>query len=157
MDDDDELCLCFHVTRRKVVQYIRVHRPTRTSQLSDCYGAGTGWSYSPFSLTIDGIVNVACTSGNDVVDVGGVIPTITGTLTLTIDSLDGTQIYPEQQLVLFTNVGDTTGLPALSLDGSLLIPEFDIVSLSGARRSFDLVLAGARLTEGDIFGDGPRK
>ena len=42
MDDDDELCLCFHVTRRKVVQYIRVEKPTRASQLSECYGAGTG-------------------------------------------------------------------------------------------------------------------
>jgi bacterioferritin-associated ferredoxin len=42
MDDDDELCLCFHVTRRKVIQYIRVNRPTVPSQLSDCYGAGTG-------------------------------------------------------------------------------------------------------------------
>ena len=42
MDDDDELCLCFHVTRRKVVQFIRVNRPTVPSQLSQCYGAGTG-------------------------------------------------------------------------------------------------------------------
>lgn len=42
MDDDDELCLCFHVTRRKVIQYIRVERPKRPSQLSECYGAGTG-------------------------------------------------------------------------------------------------------------------
>ena len=42
MDDDDELCLCFHVTRRKVVQFIRVHRPKRVSQLSECFGAGTG-------------------------------------------------------------------------------------------------------------------
>lgn len=42
MDEDDELCLCFHVTRRKVVQFIRVKRPTRASQLSECYGAGTG-------------------------------------------------------------------------------------------------------------------
>lgn len=42
VDDDEELCLCFHVTRRKVVQYIRVERPTHTSQLADCYGAGTG-------------------------------------------------------------------------------------------------------------------
>jgi len=42
MQDDDELCLCFHVTRRKVVQYIRVHKPKRTSQLAECYGAGTG-------------------------------------------------------------------------------------------------------------------
>lgn len=42
MNEDDELCLCFHVTRRKVTQFIRVHRPKKTSQLSECYGAGTG-------------------------------------------------------------------------------------------------------------------
>lgn len=42
MNDDQELCLCFHVTRRKVIQYIRAEKPTRASQLSDCYGAGTG-------------------------------------------------------------------------------------------------------------------
>jgi NAD(P)H-nitrite reductase large subunit len=42
MDDDDELCLCFHVTRRKVVQFIRVNKPAVPSQLSECYGAGTG-------------------------------------------------------------------------------------------------------------------
>jgi NAD(P)H-nitrite reductase large subunit len=42
MNDDDELCLCFHVTRRKVVQFIRVHHPTVASQLSECFGAGTG-------------------------------------------------------------------------------------------------------------------
>lgn len=42
MNDDDEICLCFHVTRRKVVQYIRAERPRIASQLSECYGAGTG-------------------------------------------------------------------------------------------------------------------
>jgi NAD(P)H-nitrite reductase large subunit len=42
MDDDDELCLCFHVTRRKVIQFIRVNQPQLASQLSECYGAGTG-------------------------------------------------------------------------------------------------------------------
>lgn len=42
MDDDDELCLCFHVTKRKVIQYIRVSKPKLPSQLSECYGAGTG-------------------------------------------------------------------------------------------------------------------
>ncbi len=42
MNDDDELCLCFHVTKRKVVQYLRVNRPALPSQLSECYGAGTG-------------------------------------------------------------------------------------------------------------------
>ncbi|MAI69370.1 MAG: (2Fe-2S)-binding protein [Rhodopirellula sp.] len=42
MKDDDELCLCFHVTKRKVIQYIRVNQPTVPSQLSECFGAGTG-------------------------------------------------------------------------------------------------------------------
>lgn len=42
MHDDEEVCLCFHVTRRKVVQFIRVEKPTKPSQLSECYGAGTG-------------------------------------------------------------------------------------------------------------------
>ena len=42
MDPDDELCLCFHVTRRKVENYIRLERPRRVGQLAECYGAGTG-------------------------------------------------------------------------------------------------------------------
>ncbi|REJ64905.1 MAG: (2Fe-2S)-binding protein [Planctomycetota bacterium] len=42
MELDDELCLCFHVTKRKVINYLRIERPKSASQLSDCYGAGTG-------------------------------------------------------------------------------------------------------------------
>lgn len=42
MNLDDELCLCFHVTKRKVLNYLRIERPQRVAQLSDCYGAGTG-------------------------------------------------------------------------------------------------------------------
>lgn len=42
MDLDDELCLCFHVTKRKVVNWLRIEKPRRESQLSECYGAGTG-------------------------------------------------------------------------------------------------------------------
>jgi NAD(P)H-nitrite reductase large subunit len=42
MQLDDELCLCFHVTKRKVINYLRLERPQRESQLSDCHGAGTG-------------------------------------------------------------------------------------------------------------------
>jgi bacterioferritin-associated ferredoxin len=42
MEPDDELCLCFHVTRRKVINFLRVERPQRESQMSECYGAGTG-------------------------------------------------------------------------------------------------------------------
>lgn len=42
MELDDELCLCFHVTKRKVVNFLRVNRPKRVGQLSECFGAGTG-------------------------------------------------------------------------------------------------------------------
>ncbi len=42
MNLDDELCFCFHVTRRKVVNYLRIHQPRTASLLSECHGAGTG-------------------------------------------------------------------------------------------------------------------
>ena len=42
MQPDDTLCYCFHVSQRKILNYIRVHRPRRASQLSECGGAGTG-------------------------------------------------------------------------------------------------------------------
>lgn len=42
MELDDELCLCFHVTKRKIVNYLRVEQPARVGQLADCFGAGTG-------------------------------------------------------------------------------------------------------------------
>jgi bacterioferritin-associated ferredoxin len=39
---DDELCLCFHVSKRKILNHLRVHQPRVPSQLSECGGAGTG-------------------------------------------------------------------------------------------------------------------
>jgi bacterioferritin-associated ferredoxin len=42
MKPDDELCLCFHVSWRKVINYVRVEKVTRPSQVSQCFGAGTG-------------------------------------------------------------------------------------------------------------------
>ncbi|MCC9644837.1 (2Fe-2S)-binding protein [Rhodopirellula sp. JC740] len=42
MKPEEDLCLCFHVSRRKVEQFIRVQKPRRASELSQCYGAGTG-------------------------------------------------------------------------------------------------------------------
>ena len=42
MELDDDLCLCFHVTKRKVVNFIRIEKPKRVGQISDCGGAGTG-------------------------------------------------------------------------------------------------------------------
>ena len=42
MELDDELCLCFHITQRKVVNFVRIHQPKVPSQISECGGAGTG-------------------------------------------------------------------------------------------------------------------
>ena len=42
MDLDDEVCLCFRVTRRKLVNFVRLTRPQVASQLSECGSAGTG-------------------------------------------------------------------------------------------------------------------
>lgn len=42
MELDDELCLCFHVSKRKVINFIRVEKPSRPGQLAECFGAGTG-------------------------------------------------------------------------------------------------------------------
>lgn len=39
---DDTLCYCFHVSKRKVVNYLRLNAPRRASELSQCGGAGTG-------------------------------------------------------------------------------------------------------------------
>src|SRR5436309_8816561 len=42
MNLDDKVCLCFHVSRRKLVNWVRLHHPRVPSQLSECGGAGTG-------------------------------------------------------------------------------------------------------------------
>ena len=39
---DDHVCLCFRVSQRKLVNYMKRERPQVASQLSDCLGAGTG-------------------------------------------------------------------------------------------------------------------
>ena len=42
MDLDAKVCYCFHVTRRKLLNFLRVEKPRVPSQLSQCGGAGTG-------------------------------------------------------------------------------------------------------------------
>ena len=42
MNLDDKICYCFHVSKRKIVNFIRITRPQRASQISECGGAGTG-------------------------------------------------------------------------------------------------------------------
>ena len=44
MDLDAKVCYCFHVSRRKLVNFVRLYRPRVPSQLSECGGAGTGWA-----------------------------------------------------------------------------------------------------------------
>jgi bacterioferritin-associated ferredoxin len=39
---DDKICYCFHVSKRKILNYIRIYQPSRASQISECGGAGTG-------------------------------------------------------------------------------------------------------------------
>ncbi|MBI4569195.1 MAG: (2Fe-2S)-binding protein, partial [Planctomycetes bacterium] len=53
MGPDDELCLCFHVTRRKVEKFCARERPSRASQVSACLGAGTGCGWCvPFLVRL---------------------------------------------------------------------------------------------------------
>jgi len=42
MDQDDEVCLCFHVSLRKIRTYLKREDPPVASLISDCLGAGTG-------------------------------------------------------------------------------------------------------------------
>ncbi|MCH2182855.1 MAG: (2Fe-2S)-binding protein [Mariniblastus sp.] len=42
MDLDQPVCLCFRVSRRKLEKFIRLEKPQRAGQLSECFGAGTG-------------------------------------------------------------------------------------------------------------------
>ena len=42
LKDDDTLCFCFHVSRRKVENFCRNEKPKAASQISQCLSAGTG-------------------------------------------------------------------------------------------------------------------
>lgn len=42
LDLDGLVCQCFQVTLRKVLAFLRVHKPQRASRISDCLRAGTG-------------------------------------------------------------------------------------------------------------------
>jgi bacterioferritin-associated ferredoxin len=42
MQSDDEVCLCFHVSLRKIRNYMARENPSVPSLISECLGAGTG-------------------------------------------------------------------------------------------------------------------
>lgn len=53
MELDANLCYCFRITKRKIVNYIRRERPKRASQVSNCFGAGTGCGWCiPFLVKL---------------------------------------------------------------------------------------------------------
>jgi bacterioferritin-associated ferredoxin len=42
LNPDDEVCLCFHVSLRKIRSYLSREDPPVASLISECLGAGTG-------------------------------------------------------------------------------------------------------------------
>jgi len=42
MDSDDHVCLCYRVSKRKIVNYCRREKPPVASLISECLAAGTG-------------------------------------------------------------------------------------------------------------------
>lgn len=42
MSPDEHVCLCFHVSKRKIVKFCQREKPKVASQISECLGAGTG-------------------------------------------------------------------------------------------------------------------
>jgi bacterioferritin-associated ferredoxin len=50
---EDELCVCFHVSRDKIVRYVKRERPKVASLISQCMSAGTGCGWCiPFLTKI---------------------------------------------------------------------------------------------------------
>lgn len=53
MGPDDNICYCYHVSLRKLVNFARRTRPERPSRMSECLGAGTGCGWCiPFLVRI---------------------------------------------------------------------------------------------------------
>ena len=53
MQPDDEICYCYHVTLRKLVNFSRRVRPDHPSRMTECLGAGTGCGWCvPFLVKI---------------------------------------------------------------------------------------------------------
>ena len=72
MTPDDNICYCYHVSRRKLESFAARIRPVRPSQMSDCLGAGTGCGWCiPFLVKLhreivgDEIVEGADISGEE--------------------------------------------------------------------------------------------
>ena len=53
MQPDDDICYCYHVSMRKLVNFARRVRPVQASRMTECLGAGTGCGWCiPFLTKI---------------------------------------------------------------------------------------------------------
>lgn len=53
MQPDDDICYCYHVSMRKLVNFARRVRPVHASRMTECLGAGTGCGWCiPFLTKI---------------------------------------------------------------------------------------------------------
>lgn len=65
MQPEDEICYCYHVSLRKLVNFSRRTKPVRPSEMTGCLGAGTGcgWcipfliklAHNPDALALEGV------------------------------------------------------------------------------------------------------
>ncbi len=71
MNPDDEVCLCFHVSLRKIRTFLKREQPKAASQISECLGAGTGCGWCvPFLKDL----HRQCIEGQEELDISGVEP-----------------------------------------------------------------------------------
>lgn len=53
MQPEDKICYCYGVSMRKLVNFARRTKPSRSSQMTECLGAGTGCGWCiPFLIKI---------------------------------------------------------------------------------------------------------
>lgn len=66
MELDDQVCYCFHISKRKILNHLRIYRPKVASQLSDCGGAGSGCGWCiPFLKRYFAEAQAGTTAAND--------------------------------------------------------------------------------------------
>ena len=72
MDLDSTLCFCFHIPKRKIVNFVKQTRPARASRISECFGAGTGCGWCiPFLKRIHREI-----VAGDIVEAGDIPPEV---------------------------------------------------------------------------------
>ena len=67
VEAEDQICYCFHISKRKILNFIRLSKPRRASQISECGGAGTGcgWCVPYLKRYFDDAVAGCVTSSDE--------------------------------------------------------------------------------------------